>query len=110
VNRDQRRMIKKGKWPFRNGTLGQMTAAMDAMNNMDEAERIRIIVELDIEAAKRLFPMISDEAVLPMLHKVRYETASASDELRHESRAWLEQNGLHRVHGLPWPPKGELDK
>jgi hypothetical protein len=54
--------------------------------------------------------MTEAEAALPMLHKLRYELTGVPDELRHESRAWLESQGFGRYKNFPWPPKGELER
>ena len=73
------------------------------------AERNRMAVELDVETARKIYPTMSIESMLPMLHKLRYEITNIDPALRHESRAWLEQHGLKRYQGLPWPPAGELE-
>jgi len=52
----------------------------------------------------------SDTVLLASIHKARYECTGIPDKYRHESRAWLEQQGLTRYRGMPWPPAGELEK
>lgn len=76
----------------------------------DLAKRNRILREMDVAAFRRACPGISPEAVLPAMHKARYEIASMAPELRHASRAWLEQNGYGRYQGGPWPPAGVLEE
>ena len=51
----------------------------------------------------------SDEVLLASIHKARYECTGIPDSYRHESRAWLEQHGLTRYRGVPWPPEGILE-
>lgn len=50
----------------------------------------------------------SYEVALCALHKARYECTRIEPELRRESRKWLENNGYHRLFGLPWPSNDEL--
>lgn len=72
-----------------------------------------IVISLSVSLAKRmkLLPAEwSDEKCLLALHKYRYELKHAPDEKRHESRAWLEARGFHRLQNAPWPPEGELPK
>lgn len=102
------REMRRGKWPFKSEVLKDIVRATDAAERVSDEERIRITKELDHVAAKQLFPMMSDEAILPMLHRVRYETTAIEDELRHESRKWLETQGFSRMRGMPWPPMGVL--
>jgi hypothetical protein len=51
----------------------------------------------------------SEEVLLASIHKARYECTGIPDSYRHESRDWLEQHGLTRYRGLPWPPEGMLE-
>lgn len=80
------------------------------MSDFDEwiEARDKALRELDVEVM--IATGCSRQAALPALHRVRYETTTMPDELRHESRAWLEANGYSRMKGLPWPPAGELER
>lgn len=108
MNRDQRR--HPGKWPFNTETARKVAQAVDAVDEISEAERRRIVAELDEAAARKLFPMLDGQAILPVLHKARYESVYVSDEARNASRDWLQANGHQRMRGMPWPPKGELER
>lgn len=67
-------------------------------------KRKKTLEALDIDHARELFPQASsDEVLLASLHKARYECVDIADGLRHESRAWLENNGYLRMFGLEWP-------
>ena len=74
-----------------------------------KAERNAALSTLDLAWARENLPTASDEVLLASMHKARYEIPSISDELRHESRRWLEEQGQSRFGGLPWPPEGVLE-
>jgi hypothetical protein len=61
-------------------------------------ERNRVMREVDINAPEfqRLNPITAKAAI----HKARYECTEIEPELRHESRKWLQENGLKRLFGL----------
>ena len=68
-----------------------------------------MLTELDLKAARKIFPEASSDHVLLMsLHKARYESLLVAGDLRHASRAWLEDHGYGRYTGMPWPPDGKL--
>lgn len=64
------------------------------------ARRNKALTELDIKWVRRQLPgLSSDEVALITLHKTRYEATGISDELRHQSRRWLQENGFGRYDG-----------
>lgn len=73
-------------------------------------ERNRIMREMDVAAAQKMFPQMDPESVEVMLHKARYEVVEMGPELRQASRAWLELRGYSRMKMQPWPPAGVLPK
>lgn len=108
MNREMRR---SKKWPFMappNSVTGKIVEAIDNIEKLDSDEKDRIVRELDMSAAAKVFPMMNDDAIEPMLLKVRYEMTNMPDELRHESRRWLQANGFKRMREQSWPPEGEL--
>lgn len=72
--------------------------------------RNKALTNLDLSYAKGMLPNASDDVLLNAMHKARYECTAVCDQLRHESRAWLESKGSERFGGLPFPPTGELPK
>jgi hypothetical protein len=81
------------------------------VENIDqEAARLTFaLIELDMNYAREILPDASnDEVLLCSLHKDRYEHVNIPPELRHASRAWLQERGFHRYKQLPWPAEGEL--
>lgn len=80
------------------------------MGNIEQefARLLFALIELDMKYADEMLPEISCEARLVAMHKARYEHINVPAELRHASRAWLEQKGFNRFRQLPWPPAGEL--
>jgi hypothetical protein len=74
-----------------------------------KAERDVALSTLDLAWARENLPSSSDEVLLAGMHKARYEIPSIADELRHESRRWLEERGRSRFGELPWPPEGVLE-
>lgn len=79
-----------------------------AITEVDAVEQRRIMVECDVKRMMEIVPFTSEEAALVAIHKARYEVVGIADELRHESRRWLEANGFFRIKQLPWPPEGVL--
>ena len=72
-------------------------------------DRDKKLAALDMDWARKMMPLAtSDEVRLLSMHKARYECTSIADELRHESRRWIEQRGYHRIGYLPWPPEDQL--
>jgi hypothetical protein len=74
-----------------------------------KAERNAALSKLDLAWARENLPTASDGVLLASMHKARCEIPSISDELRHESRRWLEERGRSRFGDLPWPPEGVLE-
>lgn len=70
--------------------------------------RDEALSNLDIDWARNQCGGGSDEMLLMALHESRYEAARMAPELRHASRKWLEEQGLKRIMGLPWPADGSL--
>ena len=72
-------------------------------------ERDEAISTLDMTYARRMMASASDDEVrLLAMHKARYEATRIAPELRHASRAWLEERGFTRFYDLPWPTDGSL--
>ena len=86
------------------------------LNSVEEAwikERDRVLVALDGEAFQRMLEesgagRISSNAVLPAMHKTRYECVSIDPTLRRESGQWLLANGYKDRLGRPIDPTGRL--
>lgn len=74
------------------------------------AERDRAFREGDIGWVKRMTGGASDEVAWAMLHRARYEVPAMGRELREASRRWLEERGLGRMDGIPWPAPGVLEE
>lgn len=73
------------------------------------AERTKALRDLDIAWARKNMPHASsDEVLMVAMHKARYEDIGIPNELRHESRRWLEERRYSRFAGLPWPADGSL--
>lgn len=73
------------------------------------AEKLRILAELDVDAALLLAPgPMSREGCLAGLHKARYECIDLAPDLRHASGEWLRARGCCRTYGRPLLPLGEL--
>jgi len=67
------------------------------------------LIDLDIEHARKLFPLAtSDFVLLSALHKARYESVGISVKLRQESRLWLELNNQKRMFGMEFSKDGSL--
>jgi hypothetical protein len=83
---------------------------------MDEVEqyvreRDEALRTLDIAWARKGVSRPADDATLLLaLHKTRYESITIPDDLRRESRIWLEERGYQRMGSLPWPKDGSLPK
>lgn len=80
------------------------------------AARNKALEELDITWARIVLESQGqstkdkdDEFLLVTLHKARYEVASMPMSLRLESMKWLQERGLTRIGGLPWPATGAED-
>lgn len=50
----------------------------------------------------------SDHFLLSILHKSRFECIAIDDQLRLESKEWLQKNGFKRIFGLEFPQGNEL--
>jgi hypothetical protein len=73
------------------------------------AARNKALRELDLGFARAVWPEASgDEVRIMALHKARYECVDIEAELRHQSRAWLQERGHGRFKLLPWPDDGSL--
>ena len=70
------------------------------------AERRRIMVEFDVDAAQREFPDLPRAAIIGGLHKARYHATNIPEALRRASEAWLRARGLHDLGGTELPPPG----
>jgi hypothetical protein len=70
---------------------------MQEVRRMNESEkRIAALVDLDIEYARGECPLYADDKDLLMwLHKERVHCKEVSDELREESREWLNERGFY---------------
>ena len=79
-------------------------------NELDD--RLRIMRELDIEAAKAFFLNSANQpdanVAEIMLHKSRYECVLIERNYRLESYWFLKSRGLKRIGGAPLLPNGEL--
>ena len=74
---------------------------------------LQMLIQLSVDDARRLLPEVaakSDEMIIHILHKTRYENCDVPDKLRHESKDWLVSQGFTRFKGQPWPPEGELPR
>jgi hypothetical protein len=91
---------------------------MSINKRIDEAVRLRNRAYMAMDLAFFRAAIIdgdypgpsSDTVLMASIHKARYECTGIPDKYRHESRAWLEQQGLTRYRGAPWPPTGVLEK
>lgn len=87
---------------------------------MGNAERNRILRELDIQGFMRALPPDARaalrakteaeriETALAAMHKARYEIPEMGPERRTLSRQWLQARGYGRWRGT-WPPEGVLE-
>lgn len=72
-------------------------------------ERLRILIEFDVEAGRQLVPLgptgrpMSTEAIVAGLHKTRLMVAEVPAALRRESAEWL------RANGFSLPENAKLD-
>ena len=75
----------------------------------EQAERNRILIELDIPAARRLIGGnsigLSDEGILWGLHKTRLHVPTVPRQLRQQSLDLLRANGFSDLHGQPLPDR-----
>jgi hypothetical protein len=71
-----------------------------------KAVRNKALRDLDVDWAIR--QGCPPDAALAAIHKARYECLDVLPELRRASRQWLEDNGMTRMHGFPWPADDEL--
>lgn len=74
------------------------------------AERDAAFRRGDIAWVKNLLGTDSDSLAEAALHKARYEVPAMGKEIREASRKWLEERGLTRMGGLPFPPPGVLEE
>lgn len=75
------------------------------------AERNQALLDLDIEFVRKhlsQYQYRTDEFMLLILHKMRYEVATMPPDKRIESRKWLQNNGYKRIDNLPWPENDQL--
>lgn len=80
-----------------------------------KAQRRRMLMTMDTTLGRALIQQghgasPTEDVILTAMHKARYEVPDIPDELRHESREWLESRGHDRLSGIPWPPKGKLPR
>lgn len=69
-----------------------------------------IMIGLRVELARKMGIVPAywpDDQILLLMHKYRYECKQATNDQRLQSRSWLEERGMHRLHMLPWP-EGDL--
>jgi hypothetical protein len=71
-------------------------------------ERNAALRSLNIEWARKQSPNLPESSLLMALHKVRYECIDMPDELRQQSRAWLEVRKLGRMYGMGFSADGSL--
>jgi hypothetical protein len=72
------------------------------------AERDRILLDLDIKAARRFMPVnMSDEGILVGMHKSRINLPKLPRDKRQESLDWLRQHGFKNYGGGPLPDQLE---
>lgn len=68
------------------------------------AERNRILIEFDVEAAKKMMPAwLSEAGVIAGMHKARLHIPEIDDKLRAESLKWLRDRGFKDYGGAPLP-------
>lgn len=68
------------------------------------AERDRILIEFDIEAATKMMPAwLSREGIIAGMHKARLHVVAIDAKLRQESLDWLRENGFRDYKGGPLP-------
>lgn len=64
------------------------------------AERDKALTNLDIDwMNENLSTNTTDEVLLCAAHKARYKCLGIADNLRHESRRWLQERGYSRLMG-----------
>ena len=92
-----------------------MTIVTEAMQY---AQRVGVLKRLDVQAFinllnanQRLLFMSNpeeqrEEVALASMHKARYELLEMTDMEREISRMWLQERGMTRLRGLPWPDLG----
>jgi hypothetical protein len=78
-------------------------------------ERLRVLAELDVEkfqemlapAALRVLMNVPEEqrreTLVISMHRARYELVEMPEEVREESRRFLQAAGVRRLHGAAWP-------
>lgn len=70
-------------------------------------ERDRILVDMDVEAAKAFIAAHGGRVTkrkidwVQVLHMVRIEVLTLPEAMRHESRVWLAQRGARSILTLP---------
>jgi hypothetical protein len=75
------------------------------------ADRLRALIQLDLEWARKVMPGESaDDVRLVAMHRSRYENDQVPREFRIESGAWLLERGLLRANLHPVLPDGKLPK
>jgi len=61
-------------------------------------KRNEALVALDMDWARDRMPgSTTDEIRLMAMHKARYECTGIADDLRHDSRKWLQERGFQRL-------------
>ena len=77
--------------------------------------RDKALTELDIDFAREMIRASgreitndTDDFWLTVLHQARYEATTVPKQLRHISRAWLEERNRTRMFGQEWPLNGDL--
>lgn len=69
-------------------------------------KRNQMLINLDVESAE-----LTDKpwiVAMATLHKARYECTDTSDDLRQESRKWLEKHDMKRFGGFEFSEDGSL--
>lgn len=72
------------------------------------AERLRMLEELDVDAARAMMPYpqrrtMSNLGLLVGLHKASIHTEALGREYRQRSLSWLRANGYSDLYGAPLP-------
>lgn len=86
-------------------TTPQPDKRAEALEHKEWREkRNKALRELDVTAV----PLKNPEVSLIALHKARYDCTDIEDDLRHESRMWLQERGYKRLYGDDFLPEGQL--
>lgn len=70
-------------------------------------ERIKSLIEFDLDYARKLMPGLTDDVLILGMHKARYICEAIPAELRHSSAKFLRDGG-HTINGCEILPEGDL--